>query len=87
MVQYQTNFATLAVTCLTLLVSQPTRKSELQKKQDIKKSDDAKPAEPSDTKHPQRDFYWAYALAMGADWLQVYTLYSLGVDFVGGELI
>ncbi|KAK8046548.1 molybdate-anion transporter [Apiospora saccharicola] len=80
MVQYQTNFATLAVTCLTLLVSQPTRKSELQKKQDHKKSDNTKPAESSNTKHPQRDFYWAYALAMGADWLQGPYLYSLYQD-------
>ena len=71
MVHYQYNFAWLAATCVALLVSQPTRASELQKKEGNKKSDNVKPAESPDTKHPQRDFYWAYALAMGADWLQV----------------
>ncbi|KAK8031052.1 major facilitator superfamily transporter [Apiospora arundinis] len=81
MVYYQYNFAWLAATCVALLVSQPTRAGELQKKQDEnKKSDDAKPTESPDTKHPQRDFYWAYAFAMGADWLQGPYLYSLYQD-------
>ncbi|KAK8065973.1 major facilitator superfamily transporter [Apiospora hydei] len=80
MVDYQTNFFALAVTCVALLVSQPTRTSELQKQRDDKKSDDAKPTESPDAKHPQRDFYWAYALAMGADWLQGPYLYSLYQD-------
>ena len=68
--QYQINLAALGVLCLVLLVSQPTRVSELQKSD--KKDDDKKTtAVPASSKHPQRDFYVVYALAFGADWLQV----------------
>lgn len=68
--QYQINLAALGVLCLVLLVSQPTRVSELQKPD--KKDDDKKTtAVPASSKHPQRDFYVVYALAFGADWLQV----------------
>ncbi|KAI1661996.1 DUF791-domain-containing protein [Daldinia decipiens] len=71
---YETSFYGLLTLCAGLLASQPTRRNELKKlggsRKQISRYD----------VHPETNWYKAYALVMGADWLQGPYLYSLYRD-------
>ncbi|ORY62637.1 uncharacterized protein BCR38DRAFT_486899 [Pseudomassariella vexata] len=72
---YQTNFAALGALCALLLACQPTRMEKSKPE-----SGSPKRAKPKTFKNPQADYYYVYALVMGADWLQGPYLYSLYKD-------
>ncbi|KAI1101708.1 DUF791-domain-containing protein [Jackrogersella minutella] len=71
---YENSFYGLLVLCAGLLASQPTRRNELKKLADSRKQVSR------DDKHPEANWYKAYALVMGADWVQGPYLYSLYHD-------
>ncbi|KAI0021812.1 DUF791-domain-containing protein [Xylariomycetidae sp. FL0641] len=70
---YQACLCGLLVVCTGLLASQPTRRKMIQKDAERKQVS-------RDDEHPERYWYKAYALVMGADWLQGPYLYSLYRD-------
>ncbi|KAI1175201.1 hypothetical protein F4777DRAFT_339462 [Nemania sp. FL0916] len=74
---YRVCFGGLAVSCVALLVSQPTRRRELERQSDSQKNSAV------DNEHPEARWYDAYALAMAADWLQGPYLFSLYKDDYG----
>ncbi|KAI0169252.1 DUF791-domain-containing protein [Hypoxylon sp. FL1284] len=69
---YENSFYGLLTLCAGLLVSQPTRRAELDKTADPRRRDD--------DEHPEKYWYQVYALVMGADWVQGPYLYSLYRD-------
>ncbi|KAI0113372.1 DUF791-domain-containing protein [Daldinia grandis] len=71
---YETSFYGLLTLCAGLLASQPTRRNELKKLAESRKQVSR------DDEHPEANWYKAYALVMGADWLQGPYLYSLYRD-------
>ncbi|KAI1073445.1 DUF791-domain-containing protein [Whalleya microplaca] len=73
MAYYQTCFYTLVTVCVGLLVSQPTRRQQLNK------SEKPRPFR-RDDRHPEIPWYKVQFLVMGADWLQSLHLYSLYRD-------
>ncbi|KAI1341284.1 DUF791-domain-containing protein [Xylariaceae sp. FL0016] len=73
---YQSCFAGLVVLCAILLASQPTRRAQLKGEKEKKQ----RSSSGNDGEHPEKYWYKAYALVMGADWLQGPYLYSLYKD-------
>lgn len=62
---YETSFYGLLTLCAGLLASQPTRRNELKKLAESRKQVSRYDI------HPEANWYKAYGLVMGADWLQV----------------
>lgn len=70
--QYRNSLFALGALSWVLLVSQPTRRSELlAKEQKDTKGNVVNRVKPQEGGHPQSVIYQVYFLVMGAEWLQV----------------